>query len=205
MYENAADELQRILKLIETCPEPLRAKAFELLLQGYVQTLIPPPAVAAKVAAERAAPPAKPASDAEWSATISPEVLPRLKAMAKRRNVAAERLGSLFDFSSDPFTLAPLHVEGSNNKERTRKVALVVAARSFLATGKWTGDWAEIKAMCTHQNCYDVANFAATLKQAKGDLFKSVDVGSAIELSAAGTEQAEVLLATLAGMGDAST
>jgi hypothetical protein len=91
--------------------------------------------------------------------------------------VSPEALASLFDFSSDPFTFAPLNVEGAGVSDRSKKVALLVSARSFLATGKWQGDWAEIKAMCVHQNCYDVANFAKVLRNAKGDIFKSVEAG----------------------------
>lgn len=204
MYENSAEELERILKLTDSCPEPLRPKAFEILLQGYVQTLVPPPVPASKGQDQKVTPPPKAVPATDWTAAVPTEVLPRLKAMAARRNVAPERLAGLFDFSSDPFTFAPLNIPGDNNSERTRKVALVVAARTFLATGKWTGDWLEIKAMCTHQNSYDRPNFASTLKQAKGDLFRSVEVGTSVELSASGTEQAERLLAALAAPSDAA-
>jgi hypothetical protein len=124
--------------------------------------------------------------------------------MAKRRGVSSEALAGLFDFSSDPFAFAPTNVMGSGTSDRAKKVALLVSARSFLATGKWQGDWAEIKAMCVHQNCYDVANFAAVLKKAKGDIFKSVSPGSSVEVSGAGTEQAEQLLAGMSKQSDAA-
>jgi hypothetical protein len=140
-----------------------------------------------------------PVQDASWTSSVPPEVQTRLKSMAKRKGLAPVQIAGLFDFSVDPFTFAPLNVEGSGTSDRSRKVALLVAARSFLATGKWQGDWAEIKAMCTHQNCYDLANFAKVLKNAKGDIFKVVEPGTSVELSAAGTEQAEQLVAALAG------
>jgi len=199
MYENADVELQRILKLVDSCPEPLRPKAFEILLQGFVDSFKPRAVTPPPPATHRVSASADPTQDQNWSAGIPVEVMPRLKAMAKRRSVSAEKLAALFDFSSDPFTFAPVHVPGSAMNERAKKAALLVASRSFLATGRWVADWAEIKAMCTHQNCYDVANFAATLKKAKGDIFKAVEGGTSVELSATGTEQAEVLLAELAG------
>jgi len=118
--------------------------------------------------------------------------------MAKRRSVAPERLAALLDFSGDPFSFGPFHVPGESQKERTRRVTLLVAARSFLATGRWVADWAEIKAMCTHQNCYNQPNFSATLKEGKGDIFKSVNGGASVDLSANGTDAAERLLAGLA-------
>jgi len=199
MYENADDELQRILKLVESCPEALRPKAFEILLQGYVESMKPrvPAQPSSDSERRRPAPPLR--QDQDLGPTIPADVLPRLRAMAKRRNVAPERLAAVFDFSSDPFTFAPVHVPGTAKNDRAKKVALLVAARGFLATSRWVADWAEVKAMCTHQNCYDLPNFSATLKRSKGDIFKAVDVGTGVELSAAGTEQAEALLAELAG------
>jgi hypothetical protein len=204
MYEHAEPEVDRILRLAERVPEDLRAKAFEILLQGYVSSLLGP-AVAQRSAAgtpARQPPPAPPPADA-WDLAIPTEVKARIQAMAKRRNAEAQQLAALFDFSADPFTFVPLHVPGKGNADRTRKVALLVAARSFLATGKWAADWAEIKAMATHQNCYDLPNFSKVLTGAQGSLFKSAKVGTGVELSAQGTDQAESLLTKLAA-GDAA-
>lgn len=202
MYEDADAELQRIVKLTETCPETLRPKAFEILLQGYVDSLKPRQPVQPPAKDEKPAPPATSVQD--WSVGIPSEVSPRLKTMAKRRGVPPERLASLFDFSVEPFIFAPFHLPGASKNDRAKKVALLVAGRSFLATGQWVADWAEVKAMCVHQDCYDQANFSATLKAAKGEIFKSVDVGNNIELAAKGTGDAETLLASLAS-ADASS
>lgn len=196
MYEDAASEIKKILKLVEACPETLQAKAFEVLLNGYVQSLSPGPRQMSLGGGKGDQKLHMPAVNAPPSG-IPQEVLPRLQAMAKRRNVDLDCLAGLFDFSSDPVAFAPVHIEGSKTLERMRKVALAVAARTFILTGKWTADWTEIKAMCTHQNCYDQPNFASTLKKEKGEIFKSVEVGKSIELSASGTDQAELLLASL--------
>jgi hypothetical protein len=194
MYEKAEEELKRILTLIELCPEPLRADAFKILLEGYVQASMPLPA---RVPAAGPGKP-EPTKPDHLSPTIPPDVQTRLSSMAKRRNLTTDQMAGLFDFTTDPFTFSPLNVTGDNNADRTKKVALLVAARSFLATGKWLADWAEIKAMCSHQNCYDVANFATLLKKTKGKQSKSVTVGTSLELSATGTDEAELLLAQLA-------
>ena len=203
MYETAETELSRIVALAESCPEPYRQKAFEILLQGYVMSLAPKPEQPGKDVSPHQ-PRMTPSAQTALDSTIPPEVQTRLKAMAKRRNITAEALAAVFDFSSDPFTFAPVNVAGAGVSDRSKKVALLVAARSFLATGKWQGDWAEIKAMSVHQNCYDVANFSASLKKGKGDIFKSVEAGKSVELSGTGTEQAEQLLATLCKADDAS-
>jgi hypothetical protein len=192
MYEKAEEELKRVLALVELCPENLRADAFKILLEGYVKALAP--ATPARPASLDPKPPPKPDHP---SPPIPPDVLTRLGSMAKRKSLTNEQIASLFDFATDPFTFAPLNVPGDNTIERAKKIALLVAVRSFLATGKWLADWAEIKAMCAHQNAYDVANFAAGLKKAKGKQFKAVMVGSGVELSASGVEEAEDLVAEL--------
>ena len=205
MDENANAELTRIVALADSCPEAYRPKAFEILLQGYVSSLGMKDVLGGKGTKQNPHASGEVAgATVSLDASMPPEVQTRLKSMAKRRGISPEALSSLFDFSSDPFTFAPVNVEGTGISDRSKKVAMLVSARSFLATGKWQGDWAEIKAMCVHQNCYDVNNFAATLKKGKGDIFKSVDAGSSVELSGAGTEQAEQLLTAMSGQNNAT-
>lgn len=202
MYEKSDAELDRILNLVEKCPEALRAKAFEILLEGYVKTLLPQPATSHPSAAGGAPPPppgaGAPLGRDSLDQAIPAEVQARLQAIAKRRNTSAKKLADIFDFSTDPFGFAPIHVPGDKNADRTRKVALLVATRSFLASARWVADWSEIKAMCTHQACYDLPNFSKVLTNAQGSLFKKVNRGVSVELSAEGITEAENLLATLA-------
>jgi len=206
MYENAGSELKKILELVETCPEQLRNKAFEILLQGYVSTLI-----SKNVSVGMSAPP-KALEIAQvdrnpqdlWREGIPDEVLPRFMSMASRIKAKPERLANIFDFSTDPFTFSAVHVEGKSTRERALRVAMLVAARAYLATGRWAADWAEIKAMCIHQNCYDVNNFASTLNAAQGDWFKKVISGSTVQPSSKGQQESERILAELAGGLNAS-
>lgn len=206
MYEETDAELARILKLVESCPEALQAKAFEILLEGYVRSLSgtatpAPPAPPKDPLAGRTPPPP---SDESWKEGIPEEVLPRFQTMATRLKVSPEKLADVFDFSTDPFGYAAIHVEGKSARERQYRVAMLVAARGFLATGRWTADWSEIKAMCTHQSCYQVNNFAGNLANAEGEWFKTVTSGANVQTNAAGQKEAERLLVELAGGADAA-
>lgn len=203
MYEKAEPELKRILELVDACPEPLRERAFEILLQGYVSRLASP-AREPLVREQHDPPPPPPPGDQSWRQDIPEDVLPRFQTMASRIKAAPEKLADLFDFSADPFTYAAIHVDGKSNRERALRVAMLVAARGYLATGRWSADWAEIKAMCTHQSCYDVNNFSGVLKGAEGDWFKKVTSGTSLQTAAKGQKEAERLLVALAGGEDAS-
>ena len=197
MYKTGEAALDRILALVAKCPKELQEKCFEVLLSGYVQmevgALRPPsaPATPANPAQPQQPPPAS------HESSIPQAVLPRFKNTAKRVGVELEKLEALFDFNADPFGLHAVSVPGKNNAEKTRSVALLAAARSYLATGAWSADWQEVKALCVDQNCYDLANYSITLKKGAGNLFKSVEPGKPIELSSAGIKDAEKLLKTL--------
>jgi hypothetical protein len=206
MYEESEPELTRILGLVKSCPEALRETAFKILLEGYVASLVGKTRATTPSTApptDPLPPQGNPATDESWREGIPEEVLPRFQTMASRIKVSPDQLADLFDFSTDPFAYAAIHIEGKSNRERVCRVALLVAARSYLATGKWSADWAEIKAMCTHQNCYDVNNFSSSLSRAEGDWLKTVNSGSSVQTSAKGQKEAERLLATLAGRVDA--
>jgi hypothetical protein len=112
--------------------------------------------------------------------------------------VQLDALEGLFDFSADPMDFHALHVTGKGAADKTRKVAMLVAARSYLTSGTWVADWQEVKAQCVNQSCYDRGNFGTYLKTGQGAVFAKIEVGQRVELNAAGIKEAEALLATMA-------
>lgn len=195
MYQDAEKAIQRILKVVDSCPEKYQELCFKVLLEGYAQSHFrsaapgppAPPGVTQK-------PPPPPPRDIEHQ--IPEELQSRFKTTAKRLDIPVSDLAALFDFNAEPFTFHAVTVPGDNNAERTRNVVLLVAGKSYLTTGSWTADWKEIKARCVDQNCYDHANHSSNLKKEKA-WFKSVDVGKQVELSTGGIKEAEKLLKQL--------
>ncbi len=195
MYENAEEVIARILTIVAKCPDNLKEKCFEVLLRGYVETEISIPARRTanetSVLTER--------EDTSIEAAIPEAVRQRFKSTAKRLSVSLPKLAGLFDFGNDPFTFHALVVPGMNNADKTRKVALLVAAKTYLATGNWIADWQEVKAECINQNCYVSTNQSVNLQAGEGKVwFKSVEVGKNIELSAEGQKEAQKLLTLIA-------
>lgn len=197
MYKNGEAVIARILELVAKCPKELQEKCFEQLLSGYVQQ-------EGGIGRPRSS---SDTGQAEQKNTLLPllaetaipaAVLPRFKTMAKRLPVGIEMLEALFDFNLDPFGLHAVNLPGKNNADKSRNVALLAAARSYLASGSWVADWAEVKALCVDQNCYDSVNHATNIKKGIGSLFKKVDPGKSVELSTEGVKEAEKLLKGLA-------
>ena len=195
MYENAEEVVARIFVIVEKCPDSLKEKCFEVLLRGYVEKEL-----AAFAGRQIVSPPPTPrVTDMSGDIAIPEAVLARFRTTAKRLSVDLGSLAGLFDFGNDPFTFHALAVPGKRNADKTRKVALIVAAKSYLATGNWVADWQEVKSECVNQNCYDANNQSVNLQSGEGEIwFKSIEVGKNIELSAEGIKEAEKLLTTLA-------
>ncbi|GEM_PF-5715869 len=197
MYKNGEAALDRILELVAKCPKDLQEKCFEGLLLGYVQLEVggtKPLSTAAESSQRERPRQDTPATESP----IPPTALLRFKNTAKRLNVTVEKLDALFDFSVDPFVVHPVALTGKNNAEKARQVALIAASRSYLASGSWSADWQEVKALCVDYNCYDGGNHAVNLKKGAGAVFKVVEPGKAIELSSDGIKEAEKLLKRLA-------
>jgi hypothetical protein len=198
MYKNGEAALDRILELVAKCPKELQEKCFEVLLSGYVKLEVgnvKPHASAAPTLHGQPTQPPTPPADSNIPALF----LNRFKNTAKRLGITLERLESLFDFSVDPFVLHAVEIPGKKNAEKSRQVVLLAAARSYLATGSWSADWQEVKALCVDHNCYDSVNHAKNLKQGTKTLFKVVDPRKPIEVSTSGVKEAESLLKILAG------
>jgi hypothetical protein len=188
MFSDADKQIESILKLVEKCPEPLKEKCFAILLQAYVDSKKQP--------AAHLQPPASPTPrHSAAGSSLPPAIAPRFKTLAKRLGIAEQKLESLFDFGSEPFVLAPYQVPGDSIGARARNVALLVAAKSYLATGVWAAEWNEVKLECINQTCYDGGNHGKNLNS--GGLFKSIVAGKPVELNAAGHKTAEELLKTL--------
>lgn len=200
MYKNGEAALDRILELVAKCPKELQEICFEVLLSGYVQIeagTVKPHAQVEQTKQGLQADQQTLVTDPQ----IPQDVLTRLKNTAKRLGVILQKLESLFDFSVDPFTLHAITLPGKKNADKTRNVALLAAARSYLATGSWSADWQEVKSLCVDHSCYDGANHAVNLKKGSSTLFKGVKSGEPIELSSGGIKEAEMLLKNLSEDG----
>jgi hypothetical protein len=131
MFEDAEDDIKRIVELAEKCPAALQEKCFEVLLTAYVNAKAGPPAI--PPAASTALPPAPPGNTDLGAAPVAqvPDAIKgRFGSMAARLKVTQGQLAALFDFQSDPFTYHAIAVSGSAKPQKTRNVALLIAGKT---------------------------------------------------------------------------
>ena len=197
MFENAEPVIDRILELVAKCPEPLQNKCFEILLNAYIES-IKPKAPAADLGARKQNDDKGKGKkdDPPVDLELPDEVRRRFKAFAGRAKTAEPLLATLFDFHNDPFTFdAGLSVPGNSGADKMRNVALLAAAKNYLATGNWTADWKEYRKMCVEQDCYDRANAGKNLNAKKEWFSKATEDG--ITLAPGGVTAATTLIGTL--------
>jgi hypothetical protein len=199
MFENAEPVIDRILVLVNKCPEPLQNKCFEILLTAYVESTKPK----APTDPDKQTEDKRQKEDPNRQPLDIPEaVRPRFGTMATRLKITQPALASLFDFHNDPFTFHALDVPGTTGAKKMRNVALLLAVKNYLATGNWTADAKEFRAMCIDQNCDDRSNMSRYMNSTEG-YFKNMDE-KVIPLSSAGITAAEKLIASLTKEGNGS-
>lgn len=88
-------------------------------------------------------------------------------------------------------------IPGTGKAGKQINLALLLSLKQALATGTFGCELKELRETCLHYDCYDVPNFAATLKKSK-TLFKTRQKGEDIELSGSGMKKAAGLVKTMA-------
>lgn len=198
MYEDAEKTLEQILGLVARCPEGVRDKCFEMLLQAYLDSkVVSAPASAPLPPVQTPAPPdGVIPPTAQSSANGLPDALKsRFAAAAGRLGVQMQQLAGLFDFQLDPYNYHALNVPGENKADKMRNVGLLLCAKSYLTMSGWDADWKEFRAVCIDQNCWDRAN--SNTHMSKSGFFKTVSAADGMVLNSSGVEAAETLLSQL--------
>lgn len=197
MYVDAHQTLDDILVLVNKCPESLKEKCFELLLNAYLESKV------VKIAPAPYVPAISPSASTALGTNpihTEPSALPealksRFGAAAGRIGVTVTQLGGLFDFQLDPYNYHALNVTGNNKADKSRNVGLLLCAKSYLTMSDWSADWKEFRAVCIDQECWDKANISTHL--GRSGYFKVASAGEGLMLNGSGVEAAQALLAQL--------
>jgi len=156
MFDDAKQQMEKILELVQMCPEKLQEKCFEVLMNAYVASLTVKHKSQQSTHSQEGR--TSQFEQAENVAKVPEAIKGRLVSTAARLKITVDQLASLFDFNADPFSYHAYAVPGTTKAEKTKNVALLLAAKGYLSGAGWTVDWKEFRASCVDQNCYDKAN-----------------------------------------------
>lgn len=197
-YQHAKDEIAQINAIVETCPDAVKEKCFELLFAQVFGTRTP----AAPI--EKPADPKSPAAEPEKrTPPPSKKLPPNVVAFLRKHSVTEEELGKLFMVDHDPLLAIYKLPSGKQAQAQLYKVLLILLENGLL-NNALTAPYTELRDSVREDGLLD-NNFNGTLKR-NHTLFRGaiteqkIAVDGTVELSGAGMARlAEVVKELCAG------
>lgn len=88
-------------------------------------------------------------------------------------------------------------IPGNAKASKLVSLALLLCVKQALESGSFTCTLKELRELAVHYDCYDSANFSATLKANK-NYYKPRDKGADLELSGPGLKKAGEIIKSIA-------
>ena len=196
-YENAKKEIAQIVSVVETVPEALREKCFELLFNTVFSGMPAPTRTAAAPPAATGAPAAPPAEVPTQQGKKLPS---NVLAFTRKYTVSQEELGKLFILDHDP--LLPIYKLpiGKTAQAQLSKVMMVLLENGLL-NNQISAPYTELRENIKEDGLFD-PNFNGMLKRNhqlfRGAISKDkIEENAVVELTGAGYEKLAAIVKEL--------
>ncbi len=195
-------EIEEIVEVIKSVPEPLQARAFELLLQDAIERHTSKQREHRDTEKDReikpdreVKPKPKPNGD------LDPDKLPmRFKAFMTRTKVTAPQIAKLFHIEGDQF-IPIWTVKGTQVSKAQIQLALLQSLHRGVTSGEFSFDREDVRTDCEAKKCYDAGNFKANFRN-NAKLFSGLDKDGLVSLTDDGMNELAALITRLAGLED---
>lgn len=186
MLDKLKADFDAILELVNKTPPALQETALKMILEQWFSAhTAPKPRPAASATS--------PGSATSMAGTVPEAVKPFLTANA----ITTEILERVFHPAGPGAQLLASAIPGTGKAGKMVSLSLLLAVKQALETGTFTCTLKDLRELAVHYDCYDSANFAATLKANKS-YYKPRDKGADIELSGPGLKKAGELIKSIA-------
>lgn len=200
-------EIQEIVELVKTVPEPLQVRTLELLLQDLLDrtsgqkrgTRSDENLDESRVREQQKE--NKETHQERESEGLNPNTLPmRVKAFMKRTKVTDKQFERLFHIENGHYE--PIWVLSTTKFSKTQvNIALLRALQRALTSGEFSFDREEVREECRKRKSYDKANFKANF-QNSGKYFSGLEKDGLVSLTDEGMTALAALVSELAGAKD---
>ena len=198
-YKRAKEEIAEINTIVETCPESVKEKCFELLFGAVFGTQTPTAPRALEALADNQAP--KHEKKLEEQRAEQPrqdkKLQPNVLAFARRNNVTVEDIEKLFILDHEPLLPVYKILTGNTSRAQMYKVMMVLLENGLL-NNQLSAPYPELRESVKEDGLLD-GNFNGLLKR-NHELFKgaitkdAIKEIEAVELTGAGlTRLAEIV------------
>lgn len=203
-------EIQEIVELVKTFPEPLQVRTLELLLQDLLDRTRGRKHLSKRDEKLEKAEAEEDLQNKEKVQTdkrkrgsegLDPNTLPmRVKAFMKRTKVTDKQIERLFHIENNRYE--PIWVLQTTKFAKTQVyIALLQALQRALTSGEFSFDRDEVRAECTNRNSLDKKNFTANF-QNNAKYFSGLEKDGLVSLTDEGMTALASLVTELAGASD---
>ncbi|MCL2571681.1 MAG: hypothetical protein FWE11_04695 [Defluviitaleaceae bacterium] len=213
MYQQLKIEIKEIIEIVNQCPEALKEKCFELLIENYLTSNAQPVKLKSQESLEPKVVDNEPSvidtvnsEENEMSASEDieeKEFHVKIRRFLQDNKITGVTLNKLY-YKEDG-KLLPLYdtVKSTKMSDCQIRIALLSAFESSYndANGEMAFNYEAIRSRCQTMKCYSRANFASYFKNSK-DLWETwpdkVDKNTMVTLSASGKKELVKVLLDLA-------
>lgn len=199
-------EIQEIVELVKTIPEPLQVRTLEILLLDLLDRVgeRKHPATRHDERNEDDEPlPGKERAERAKSTSegLSADMLPmRVKAFMKRTQVTVEQVDRLFHVEGKQ--IEPIWTLKSTKFSKTQvEIALLQSLQRAITSGEFSFDRELVREECINRGGYNKTNFIANFRNS-GKYFSGLDKDGLVSLTDEGMTALAVLVNDLAGGKD---
>jgi hypothetical protein len=201
-------EIQEIVEVLKTVPEPLQLRAFEILLQDAIDRTGGKKRLRQQDAAkdderdeDGTTDKNKDKQRERESEGLDPNTLPmRVKAFMKRTNVTAPQIEKLFHVENKQYE--PIWaVKVTKFSKAQVQIALLHSLQRALTLGEFSFDREEVKTECENRKSYDSKNFKVNFRN-NDKYFSGLEKNGLVSLTDDGMTALANLITELAGADD---
>jgi hypothetical protein len=189
MLDKLKADFEAILELVGKAPPPLQETAFKMILEQWFSVNTAP----------RPGPADAPRPPGPGAPSMPGAVPEAVKPFLTANGITTELLEKVFHPTGPGAQLLASDIPGNGKAGKMVSLSLLLAVKQALESGTFACTLKDLRELAVHYDCYDSANFAATLKANKS-YYKPRDKGADIELSGPGLKKAgEVIKSIAAG------
>src|SRR5258708_2021392 len=201
-------EIQEIVEVVKTVPEPLQLRAFEILLQDAIDRTGGKKRPRQQDAARDDERDEDDTTDKNKgkepegkSEGLDPNTLPmRVKAFMKRTKVTAPQIEKLFHIEGKQYE--PIWVVKVAKFSKAQvQIALLQSLQRALTSGEFSFDREEVRTECKNKKSYDNTNFKVNF-QNSAKYFSGLEKDGLVSLTDDGMTALANLITELAGVED---
>ncbi len=198
-------EIQEIVEVIKTVPEPLQLRAFEILLQYTIDRAGGKKQSRQNDGKEDDLDDAKDETKGKdrdrESDGLDPNTLPmRVKAFMKRTKVTASQIEKLFHVEGNQYE--PIWtVKVTKFSKAQVQIALLQSLQRALSSGEFSFDREAVRTECKNRKSYDNTNFKVNF-QNNAKYFSGLEKDGLVSLTDDGMTALASLITELAGADD---